>query len=62
MKALAVLGTASKVDKSWVVTTLGADLQRERVKAASFKVQSMCSNAYVTLDGGKLARLRLFRF
>jgi len=56
MKALTILGTASNVGKSWVVTALGAWLQRQGVKVAPFKAQNMSNNAYVTLEGREIGR------
>jgi len=56
MKALSVLGTASGVGKTWMGTALCAWLHRQGVKVAPFKSQNMSNNAWVTLDGGEMAR------
>ncbi len=56
MKALSVLGTSSNVGKTWMTTALCAWLRREGVRVAPFKAQNMSNNAWVTLDGGEMAR------
>ncbi len=56
MKALGVLGTSSSAGKTWITTALCAWLHREGVRVAPFKAQNMSNNAWVTLDGGEMAR------
>ncbi|KAA5610637.1 cobyric acid synthase [Rhodovastum atsumiense] len=56
MKALGVLGTGSGAGKSWMTAALCAWLRREGVRVAPFKAQNMSNNAWVTLDGGEMAR------
>ena len=56
MKALGVLGTGSGAGKTWMTTALCAWLHRQGVRVAPFKAQNMSNNAWVTLDGGEMAR------
>jgi len=56
MKALAVLGTSSNAGKTWMATAFCAWLRREGVRVAPFKAQNMSNNAWVTLEGGEMAR------
>ena len=56
MKALSVLGTSSHAGKTWMSTALCAWLRREGVKVAPFKAQNMSNNAWVTPEGGEMAR------
>ncbi len=56
MKALSVLGTSSNVGKTWMTTAICAWLRREGVRVAPFKAQNMSNNAWVTLEGGEMAR------
>jgi adenosylcobyric acid synthase len=56
MKALSVLGTSSNAGKTWMATALCAWLRREGVRVAPFKAQNMSNNAWVTLEGGEMAR------
>jgi len=56
MKALSVLGTSSNAGKTWITTALCAWLRGEGVRVAPFKAQNMSNNAWVTPDGGEMAR------
>jgi adenosylcobyric acid synthase len=56
MKALGVLGTGSGAGKTWMTTALCAWLRGQGVRVAPFKSQNMSNNAWVTLDGGEMAR------
>jgi len=56
VKALGILGTSSGVGKSWIATAVCAWLRGQGVLVAPFKAQNMSNNAWVTLDGGEIAR------
>jgi adenosylcobyric acid synthase len=56
MKALSILGTSSSAGKSWMATALCAWLRQQGVRVAPCKTQNMSNNAWVTLEGGEMAR------
>lgn len=56
MKAISILGCGSGAGKSWMSAALCAWLRQQGVRVAPFKAQNMSNNAWVTPDGGEIAR------
>lgn len=56
MKALSILGTGSGAGKTWIATAVCAWLRAQGIRVAPFKAQNMSNNAWVTLEGGEIAR------
>ena len=55
-QALAVVGTASHVGKSWTATAICRVLRRRGLRVAPFKATNMSLNSFVCPDGGEIGR------
>src|SRR5215468_365622 len=57
--SLMIVGTASHVGKSIVVTALRRTLKQRGIRVAPFKSQNMALNSYVCRDGSEIGRAQV---